>query len=108
QQSEQRRRRRLAMRGLEIEQEALALKAAGVAGEPAALADDAVAGDDHREGIVANGTPHRASQGDVAELAGEVAVGGRLAVGNLLDETPDLALEAVPDPCYGESERGTS
>src|SRR3954471_16304672 len=64
-----------------VEQPALDVQAAGVARELAGRADDAVAGDDDRERVHGVRAADRA--GDAAELARDLAVGDRLAVGDL-------------------------
>jgi len=79
----------------EVQEETLALQPAGVAGELAAPADDAVARDDHRERVAADGVAHPARQRGVTERAGELAVGRRLPVGDPVDEVPDVPLERV-------------
>src|SRR4051812_23008664 len=63
---------------LVVEQRPLGVQAAGVAGERAVGADDAMARDDDRDPVAAVG----AADGprDAAQLPGDLAVGGRLAL----------------------------
>src|SRR3954452_22897176 len=105
--SEQRRDRLLGrgQRTLELEQEALALQAARVAGQRAGAPEHAVAGDDDRQRVAGDGAPDGASQlRAAAEPAGQLAVGRRLAVGDLGEKVPDPALEAVAGQRGGEVE----
>src|SRR4051812_30346648 len=86
------------------QQRPLGGQAAGVARQAAVRADDAVAGDDDRELIAAVGASDRARA--AAELAGECAVGGRLAVRNLLEARPERSLERRPVLVEREVEAG--
>src|SRR3954447_19517216 len=76
---------------LVFEQCALGVEPAGVARQRAVGADHAVAGDDDRDLVAAVGPADGA--GDAAELARDVAVGARLAVGDPAQRVPDLELE---------------
>src|SRR4051794_21911727 len=68
---------------LEAEQEALAVQPAAVARELAVGADDAVAGDDDRDRVRAVRGPDRAGRVRRAHPMRDLAVGDRLAVGDL-------------------------
>src|SRR3954470_9490432 len=76
---------------LVVEQLALHIQAAGVAGELAGRADDAVAGDDDGDRVHGVRVADRA--GDAAELTRELAVGDGLAVGDLDERVPHALLE---------------
>src|SRR5262249_26837622 len=82
---------------LELEQEALALEATGVAGELAFLAHHPVAGNDDRERVAADGASDLSRQSRVAQLPRHLAVGRRLPVGDAVDQLPDAPLELVAD-----------
>src|SRR4051794_34400190 len=74
-----------------VEQLALHIQAAGVAGELAGRADDAMAGDDDGDRVHGVRVADRA--GDAAQLTRELAVGDGLAVGDLDERVPDALLE---------------
>src|SRR4051794_8933349 len=76
---------------LVVEQCPLGSEAAGVPRERAVGADHAVAGDDDRDPVAAVGAADRSR--DAAELARELAVGGRLAVRDRAQAGPDRELE---------------
>ena len=50
---------------------------------------------DHRQRVAAHGTADRAGQRGVAQLAGQLAVAGRLAVGDAVQQRPHALLERV-------------
>src|SRR3954470_12676016 len=76
-----------------VEQPALHIQAAGVAGELAGRADDAVAGDDDADRVQDVGAADRAGEAGVAELARDLAVGDGLAVRDLDQRVPHAPLE---------------
>lgn len=78
---------------LQLEQQALALEAASIAGQAPVGPDDAVAGNDDRDRIAAVGKPDRARGGGPAHTPCELAVGRRLPVWDLPQRLPDAALE---------------
>ena len=83
---------------LELEQELLALQPAGVAGEGAVGADDAVARDDDRDRVAAVGQADRARGGvGAAEAVRDLAVRRGLAVADLAQLAPDPLLERRAD-----------
>jgi hypothetical protein len=96
---EERRRRVLGFlrRCFELEEQPLALQPAGVAGELAVPAHDAVARDDDGERVAADGIADLARQRGAAQLDRELAVRRRVPVGDPVDEVPDLPLERVAD-----------
>src|SRR5918994_2772204 len=81
---------------LELEQDALALEPAAVAGEGAVRADHAVARHDDRDRVAAVGEADGADLARVAERERERAVGGRLAIRDAEQQVPDAALEGGP------------
>src|SRR4051794_38301764 len=89
---------------LVVQQRALGVQAAGVAGERAVRADHAVAGVDDRDRVAAVGAADRAR--DAAQLARELAVGGGLAMRDLAQPRPDGALELGAVLGQREVERG--
>jgi hypothetical protein len=76
-----------------LEQPAFALQAAGVAGEGAALADHAVAGDDDRDRVAAVGEADGAAGARHAEAGGELAVAGGGAERDRAQRAPHALLE---------------
>ena len=66
---------------------------AGVADQGAVAPDDAVAGDEQRQGVAVVGAAHGAAGLFVAEGAGDVYVGARFAIGYLAHFLPDAQLE---------------
>src|ERR1035437_5474993 len=70
------------------EQLAFALEAPVVAGEAAILSDHAMAGDDHGQGIRADGGADRARRSGPAERAGDGRIGAGLAARDLLERLP--------------------
>src|SRR3954447_17477749 len=89
---------------LVIEQGALGVQAAGIAGQGAVRADHAVTWGDDRDRVAAVGAADRA--GNARELAGELAVGDRLAVRDLAQARPDGALEGGAVLGQRQVERG--
>lgn len=64
---------------------------------------DTVAGDDERHGVGGVGSPDGTGGTRFAQLAGNVAVGAFLAVGDGVDEAQDFCLGRGEDrPIYGE------
>ena len=80
---------------LELEQGGLALEPARVAGQGPVLADDPVARDDDGQRVAPDRAADPARQPRIAQLAGQLAVGRGLAVGDLGDQAPDALLELV-------------
>src|SRR4051794_18186970 len=89
---------------LVVEQCALGVQAAGVPGQGAVRADHAVARRDDRDRVAAVGAADGA--GDARQLAGELAVGDRLAVRDLAQPRPDGALERRAALGQRQVERG--
>src|SRR2546426_10442660 len=94
-------------RPLVLEQPALAVQAAAEAGQLAARADHAVAGDDDRDGVLAVGRTDRARGADVAEATSQLAVAHRRAVGDGAQGAPDAPLKRRTRRVQGKVERGT-
>lgn len=86
---------RRAVGGLQVEQEPLALQAAGVAGELAAFADDPVTGDDHRKRVAAHSPADLASQSRVAQLPRQLAVSSGTPIRDAVDQDPRAPLELI-------------
>src|SRR5689334_17671574 len=82
---------------LQAQQELLARDAAAVLAERAVRADDAVAGDDDRDGGRAARRAGRAHRARVSGVLGEVAVGADLAVADAAQALQAAALELAPD-----------
>src|SRR5947209_822584 len=78
---------------LQVEQPALAVDAAAVPGQLAVAADDAVAGNDDGDRVLAVGQPDGAAGFGVADPLGQLAVGDGLAVGNVCKCLPYPPLE---------------
>src|ERR1700754_3690237 len=76
-----------------VEQAPLHIQASGVARELARRADHAMARDDDADRVQRVGAADRAGEGGVAELARDLAVGGRLAVRDLDERVPHAPLE---------------
>src|SRR5690606_27421048 len=89
-------RRRQTCPAFEVEEVALAVEAAAVAGEVARGADDAVTGHDHADRVAAVGETYGAGGGRLAQRCGDLPVGGRLSVGDLLEQRPHPLLEGRP------------
>src|SRR5215218_4348464 len=100
------RRRETAPAGLQLEQAALAVEPAAVAGQAAVAAEDAMAAHDDRERVAGVGGADGARQRRVAQLARQLAVRRRLAVRNAADQRPDALLERVPGGGRREREGG--
>src|ERR1039458_2837724 len=95
--------RRLAKRRLstlEVEQQALALQPAAVAGESSARSDHTVARDDYRDRIPRIGHPHGTGRRRIADATSYLAVAGRVSVGDALQLMPYPSLERGPS--HGE------
>ncbi len=71
----------------------LACEAARIARHAAISADDAVAWHNNGDGVLAIGGADSTGQVDVAESAGEIAIGARGADRDLFEQRPDLVLE---------------
>jgi len=71
----------------------LAFQATAVAGEAARGAHDAMAGHDDADWVPAVGQSYGPGSGWLSDPVGELAVGDRLTVGNVLQRGPDTALE---------------
>ena len=82
---------------LQREQRPLAGKAAGVSGQRAVRADDAMAGNDDRQRIAARRGARRADARRSARARRELAIGDRRAVAHAGDRLPDIALERRAD-----------
>jgi len=78
-------------RALELDQEALGLESAAVAGQRPVRADHAVARDDDRDGVRAICSAGGADRGGPADAGGELGVRDRLAVPDALQLGPDRA-----------------
>src|SRR5699024_1186466 len=83
------------VRLLELEQGALALEAARVPGEGAVGTDHAVAGHDDAQRAPAHALADALGEAAGSELRGERGVGGRLSVGDLLQQRPHACGEVV-------------
>src|SRR2546427_7852580 len=94
-------------RPLVLEQPAVGVKPAAEAGQLAARAHDAVAGDDDRDGVLTVGRTDRASGADVAEATSQLAVAHRRAVGDGAQGAPDAPLKRCTGRVEGKVERGT-
>src|SRR2546426_4624735 len=92
-------------RPLVLQQPTLAVQAAAEAGQLAARADHAVAGDDDRDGVLAVRCPDRTRRSDVAQAARQLAVAHGRAVGDGAEGVPHLALEIGPRGVEGQFER---
>src|SRR5579872_542301 len=90
-----------------LEQPALALEAAAVAGERAGRADQPVTRNDDGDRVVAVGVPHRPRRARTAEVRSELAVGAGLAVGDVGEGVVDAALERGPAGLHREVECST-
>src|SRR6185312_7825667 len=89
---------------LVIEQPALSLEPAAVADETSRGADQAVAGDDDREGVAAVRQPRRTGGSRAADGGRQLAVGARLAIGDPEQRPPHDALELAPGEPQGQLE----
>ena len=67
--------------------------AAGIAGECAAAADDAMAGHDHRQRILCDGRADRSHRARRPDLLGDVAIAARLPGADAQQRAPHRALE---------------
>ena len=77
----------------ELEQEDFSVETASEPGERSVGADDAVAGNGDAERIRSHGLRDGPESRRTSDSAGDVAVGGGFAVGNLEQRTPDAFLE---------------
>src|SRR5438105_15858225 len=77
----------------EIEQFLFACEAPAVAGDGAALAEDAEAGDGDSEGVGGAGAGDGAGGARGAELLGDLGGGGGFAAGDFAELSPDALLE---------------
>ena len=77
----------------QLQQHFFAFQAAGIAGESALGADYAVAGNEDRDGIAAVGLARRPGGLGSADLLGQPGIAAGLAIGNLSQSLPDLALK---------------
>jgi len=80
----------------QVEEEALALQAAGVTHQSAVGTDDPVARHDHGDRISRVRHTDVAREPGVAQLRGKLPVRARLPVGNALQQRPHALLERVP------------
>lgn len=78
---------------LMVEEPAFALDAAAVSGERSIGSDDAVAGHNDRDRIGAVGCAYGSHGIGMADLRGELAVGGRFSAGNGAEGAPHLLLK---------------
>src|SRR5204863_592062 len=79
--------------GLDAQQRGLAVEAAGIAGQRARAADDAMAGHDDRDRISAHRRADGATRRRQAELARDLAIAPRRAGLDAQERLPDVALE---------------
>src|SRR5215472_6395798 len=89
---------------LQAQQEPLARQPARVSGEAAILADDPVAGHDHRQRVAPHRRAHVLGQRPFAKLLGQVAVRPRLPVRDAADQLPYLVLKRVSVRAEGQVE----
>lgn len=85
-----------------LQEPALALHAAAVAGEGAVGSDDAVARDNDADGVGAVGQSYRPDCGGAADSFGEFGVGERGTVGDFSQRAPYLALEGGACCLHGQ------
>jgi hypothetical protein len=90
----------------EVEQQALAVETAAVAGQGAGGADHPVAGEDDRDRVAAVGHADGPARAGTAEPGGELPVAGGVAVGDVGEQLPHLPLEAGAAERDGEVEDG--
>lgn len=88
---------------LQPQQCPLAVEAAGIAGEAAIGTDNAVTGNDNRDGVAPHGTAHRLRRA-ATDAASQFAVGHRLSVGDSKQGLPNTLLEwcASQQKVWGE------
>ncbi len=80
----------------EVQQKSFPLQAAGIAHQLAIRPDHPVARHYHTERIARICAPDLTRERDVAELAGELAIGSRLSVGDVSQQVPNAQLEGTP------------
>ena len=93
---------------LEFEQPALAVEAAGVAGERPVGADDSVARHEDADRIAAHRAAHAPREVAIAEALGEIAVRDCLAERDLAQHRPHRVLELIADRREREVEADAS
>src|SRR5690606_1501745 len=89
---------------LQGQQLALDRQAAAVTGEAAVRADDAMAGNDHRDGVAAIRKTDGAHGVGIAESPRDLAVAHRAAIGNLAQRIPHALLEGRAFGCQRQVE----